>query len=179
MQKREGGTPVEEKTRKFPDIVKLIPFGPDARLRLEAPNAKKRLTISVEASHDSRSLKVIYNHREPSSQDSTFAGVLHRLDDGTIASYYLTGFGVYNERREYDLETPDKDVRLMIRREDNGDVTLWLKSADLSKAENVPGPKDFVTVHKIDGKPVGYTFKDLLQNINFMFTTAIIQFQVE
>ncbi len=170
---------MEEKKRKFPDVVKLMPFGPDARLRLEAANARKKLVIVIEASPDSRSLKVIYNHREPSSQDASSMGVLHRLDDGTVASYYLTGFGVYNEKAQYDLETPDKSVRLMIKREENGDVTLWLKGADLSKAESVQGPKDFVTVHRIEGKPVGYTFKDLLRNINLMFTTATVQFQIE
>jgi hypothetical protein len=179
-KEEEGGRDMGAKEKRFPKAVKLMPFGPEAVLKLEAGEAKKKLTMSLVATSNSRNFKLVFDVRKPASEEPSGIGSVMLLGDGRVASYYLKDFGVYDEKAEYELKTPMEGVGLMIRRTERGDVSIWLKGVDLAETDSFPHKsREYVTIHRKEGKVVGYTFKDLFHNINYNFSEAVIEFQLD
>ncbi len=174
---RGGGPPKME--RKFPMKYKISPTGPDSRLNLELPQVKKTLAFMISSSADSRALRITFSGKEKSSEEYFGERLEARTASGEIVEHFIPGFGVYGEEKTYELPTPVEGTRLMARRSAGGDLTVWISGRDLSKAASVQHERMFVTVHRIDGKTVGYTIKDFLQNVNFLFNRAEMQLELE
>jgi hypothetical protein len=180
MEKVEGmaAKPVEDKTR-FPMKVKLPPSGPDGLvLNLQAKGkANKNIDILMSASSDSRDLEIKFSGKQGSEGPSEH-GLSTKTASGEPVSRYVTQFGVYREERTYEFETPQKEITLMVKRSDTGDVTIWIRGQDLSKAKAEKDPKrDYLTRYMDGEKTVGYMIEDFLELVNLEFYTVRFHLQ--
>jgi hypothetical protein len=178
MQVRMMGETTNEKTLRFPPKKKLPPSGPDA-LMLDLPakgNAKTTLSFFVRGSSDSRDLHIIFSKEE--GKETRFEhGLEKKSENGEPVSYYIPQFGIYDSKKEYELDAP-KDKTLMVKRGDGGDLTVWIKGQDLSKAKKVVDPgRDYVTKYIAGEKTVGYTIEDFLMMVNLAFHNVRFQLQ--
>ncbi|MBD3397918.1 hypothetical protein GF412_02070 [Candidatus Micrarchaeota archaeon] len=174
MGKRTG----DEERLRFPAKRKLPPSGPDA-LMLDLPakgKAETTLSLIMRGSSDSRDLSIIFSNKE-GNQTQFDHGLEKKTKDGEPVSYYLPQFGVYGMGQKYELEAP-KGKKLMLERNDDGDLTVWIKGQDLSKAKKEVDPKRYYVTKYVDGeKIVGYTIKDFLRMVNLAFYNVRFQIQ--
>ncbi len=164
--------------QRFPNRVKLPPAASDFVITLAVPKAKNTVNFMLGASADSRALKVTFSGEDAVGEEFTGQALTARGPKGESLSHYIQDFGVYGQDKTFELQTPEKNATLVIKRAGNGDLTVSVKGQDISKSQDMPGPKPYITIHRIEGKTVGYTVKDFLERVNQSFAHLVVQIQL-
>ena len=179
MQKSTGGGwEVEPGKRRY--RIKLLPGPKDPYLLNLAPQqTRNTLIFSVKASRDSKDLLVSFGGNA-NSQEFGPEGLTEKTEDGAPTRYQVIDFGVYDAKKEFEFETPIKGKTLILERSNDGDLTVWIKGEDLSKAEKTVNPDkglSYVTTYTSEGRVVGHRIKDFVHACNSYF--YVIMFGLE
>ncbi len=178
----KAATPERKEVRKkrYPGGIRLMPPEDKYALWIPLKNTKKFLGFVITAPLNCRDLKVGYSNKPIGDEDLTTYGRECRTESGEIVEYDLIGFGVYDKEQTYRLETPLKGKTLLLKRSNQGDLTVCLEGTDLSKAViSKDESRPYVGIHRIDGKTVGYTVDEFLDRVNAAFGLARFEIQLD
>lgn len=153
---------------------KMRPYGDAAMVRLKAGDARKKLRMLIIAR--ARELEIRFEGE--SVDEEFFAKWLEgRGKDGKITYLRIPDFCEHaGTAQRLSLPTPMDDIRLIVKKAANGDVSFFLNGADLEKAEASPLPeRTYILVHKIGEKTIGYTIKEFLLRVNSDFVFLDIE----
>jgi hypothetical protein len=163
----------EAQGRRYPVASRLLPPPDRYALYIPLKSAKKCLGLVISSTPDCRELRIRYSTKQVGDVDLTKDGRVCRTAKGEIVTHELMDFGVYDEERVYKLETPFKGRTLLLKRGNEGSLTMCIEGTDLSKAvTSKDETRPYVGIHRIDGRIVGYTVEDFLGRVNQAFALA-------
>ena len=163
----------------YPRKHKIRPLVEDSILNLPLANAEKKMHLTLRASPDSRALKINFSAEEVKREEFYGYGTAGLSADDKVVYQFILQFGIYDKEKTFELGTAKENVILMVRRTNGGDVSFWIKGNDIEKSKKEKHPsKDFITIHKIGDKTIGYTFTDFLDHVNESFDHVLMELEI-
>jgi hypothetical protein len=178
--KQEGRNATDKQPRKerHPARFKIRPLPSDYIMNLALPKASRSISFMLTASGDSRALKVTFSGGMPMAEEALGRHIQSQGEDGKVKAQFIPNFGVYGAQTQYQLDTPEGDLKLMIRRSGNGDLTAWVKGNDIDKSSTrADKDRDYVLIHTHKEKTIGYTIRDFLDNVHQNFSHVLMQLE--